>query len=345
MKKCTLCPRNCAVSRADGEIGICGQTKELKVARAALHYWEEPCISGKRGSGAVFFSGCALHCVFCQNHNIANGTAGKVISPERLCEIFLELQEKGANNINLVTPGHFVPQIIPALKRAKRQGLILPVVYNTSSYESVDTVRRLDGLVDVYLPDFKYMSPELSAKYSHAADYSEVAKAALAEMVRQTGEPQFAPEEEAEIESGRRQPEGGEPGSGGESHQKEQEAASPAGKAGADCDVDDPIEAGWLMKRGVIVRHLLLPGCVTDSKAVIKYLYETYGDTIYISIMNQFTPLAGLELYPELNRRVTEEEYEEVVDYAIGLGVERGFIQEGDTAEESFIPEFDCEGV
>jgi len=367
MKKCTLCPRNCAVSRADGETGICGQTKELKVARAALHYWEEPCISGKRGSGAVFFSGCALHCVFCQNHNIANGTAGKVISPERLCEIFLELQEKGANNINLVTPGHFVPQIIPALKRAKRQGLILPVVYNTSSYESVDTIRRLDGLVDVYLPDFKYMSPELSAKYSHAADYSEAAKAAIAEMVRQTGEPQFAPEKEAEIqsgrrqpedgepefapekeaeiESGRRQPEGGEPGSGGESRQKEQEAASPAGKAGADCDVDDPIEAGWLMKRGVIVRHLLLPGCVTDSKAVIKYLYETYGDTIYISIMNQFTPLAGLERYPELNRRVTDEEYEEVVDYAIGLGVERGFIQEGDTAEESFIPEFDCEGV
>lgn len=345
MKKCTLCPRNCAVSRADGETGICGQTKELKVARAALHYWEEPCISGKRGSGAVFFSGCALHCVFCQNHNIANGTAGKVISPERLCEIFLELQEKGANNINLVTPGHFVPQIIPALEQAKRQGLILPVVYNTSSYESVDTIRRLDGLVDVYLPDFKYMSPELSAKYSHAADYSEAAKAALAEMVRQTGEPEFAPEKEAEIESGQRQPEDGESGSGGESRQKEQEAVSPSGKAGADCGVDDPIEAGWLMKRGVIVRHLLLPGCVTDSKAVIKYLYETYGDTIYISIMNQFTPLAGLERYSELNRRVTDEEYEEVVDYAIGLGVERGFIQEGDTAEESFIPEFDCEGV
>lgn len=314
MKKCTLCPRNCMTDRANGETGVCGQTKQLKVARAALHYWEEPCISGKGGSGAVFFSGCPLHCVFCQNHNIANGTAGKPISQERLCEIFLELQEKGANNINLVTPGHFVPQIIPALTCAKRQGLMLPVVYNTSSYESVDTIRRLDGLVDVYLPDFKYMSAELSAKYSHAADYSRTAKAAVAEMVRQTGAAVFAPEEHA-------------------------------GSLADDTTDFDPVEAGWLMKRGTIVRHLLLPGCTEDSKAVIRYLYETYGNTVYISIMNQFTPLAGLERYPELNRRVTDEEYEEVVDYALGLGVECGFIQEGDTAEESFIPEFDGEGV
>lgn len=314
MKKCTLCPRNCMTDRANGETGVCGQTKQLKVARAALHYWEEPCISGKGGSGAVFFSGCALHCVFCQNHNIANGTAGKPISQERLCEIFLELQEKGANNINLVTPGHFVPQIIPALTCAKRQGLMLPVVYNTSSYESVDTIRRLDGLVDVYLPDFKYMSAELSAKYSHAADYSKAAKAAVAEMVRQTGAAVFAPEEHA-------------------------------GSLADDTTNFDPVEAGWLMKRGTIVRHLLLPGCTEDSKAVIRYLYETYGNAVYISIMNQFTPLAGLKRYPELNRRVTDEEYEEVVDYALALGVECGFIQEGDTAEESFIPEFDGEGV
>lgn len=314
MKKCTLCPRNCMTDRANGETGVCGQTKQLKVARAALHYWEEPCISGKGGSGAVFFSGCPLHCVFCQNHNIANGTAGKPISQERLCEIFLELQEKGANNINLVTPGHFVPQIIPALTCARRQGLMLPVVYNTSSYESVDTIRRLDGLVDVYLPDFKYMSAELSAKYSHAADYSKAAKAAVAEMVRQTGAAVFAPEEHA-------------------------------GSLADDTTDFDPVEAGWLMKRGTIVRHLLLPGCTEDSKAVIRYLYETYGNTVYISIMSQFTPLAGLERYPELNRRVTDEEYEEVVDYALGLGVECGFIQEGDTAEESFIPEFDGEGV
>lgn len=311
MKICTLCPRNCAVDRENGERGICGQTEKLKVARAALHYWEEPCISGTKGSGAVFFSGCSLHCVFCQNKNIANGDAGKEISIGRLTEIFLELQQKGANNINLVTPGHFVPQIITALHAAKQQGLTIPIVYNTSSYEEVDTIRRLEGLVDIYLPYFKYMDATLSLRYSHAADYSEVAKATIAEMVRQTGDAVFA------------------------------EPITPTDS----WNEKDPVEAGCLMRRGTIVRHLLLPGQKEDSKAVIRYLYETYGDSIYISIMNQFTPLAGLEKYPELNRRVTEEEYDEVVDYAIAIGVENGFIQEGETAEESFIPEFDGEGV
>lgn len=298
MKKCTLCPRNCAVNREKGEKGVCGQTIEIKAARAALHYWEEPCISGREGSGAVFFSGCPLHCVFCQNRNIVNGTAGKVITVERLAEIFLELQQKGANNINLVTAGHFAPQVISALQSAKKQGLTIPIVYNTSSYENVDTIKRLEGLVDIYLPDFKYMDETLSQKYSHAPDYSRVAKAAIAEMVRQTG---------------------------------------PAVFCGGD-------EEG-LMERGTIVRHLLLPGCTEDSKKIICYLYETYGNHIYISIMNQFTPLEGLEKYPELNRKVTESEYEEVVDYAISLGVECGFIQEGETAEESFIPEFNGEGL
>lgn len=307
MRECRLCPRNCAVDRESGARGFCGQTETLKVARAALHYWEEPCISGAAGSGTVFFSGCALHCVFCQNRDIANGTAGREISAGRLAEIFLELQEKGANNINLVTPGHFVPQITTALAAAKAQGLVLPVVYNTGSYEKVETLRRLEGLVDIYLPDFKYMDTALSAKYSHAPDYSAVAKAAVAEMVRQTGAPVFT---------------------------------------GADVAGDeDPIEAGRLLQRGTIVRHLLLPGQKEDSKAVLRYLHETYGDLIYISIMNQFTPLAGLEQYPELNRRVTEAEYEEVVDYAIEIGIERGFIQEGETAKESFIPAFDGEGV
>lgn len=295
---CTLCPRNCRIDRTAGQTGVCGQTEKLKAARAALHYWEEPCISGEQGSGAVFFSGCALHCVFCQNADIANGTAGKEITRERLAEIFLELQQKGANNINLVTPGHFAPQIVWALERAKRQGLTVPIVYNTSSYENVDIIKSLEGLVDIYLPDFKYMDAKLSAKYSHAPDYSVVAKAAIAEMVRQTGSAEFYENDE-----------------------------------------------DGLMRRGTIVRHLILPGCTEDSKAVIRYLYETYGDRIYISIMNQFTPLAGVERYPELNRRVTEEEYDEVVDYAIGLGVEHGFIQEGGTAEESFIPQFDGEGV
>ena len=296
--KCDLCPRKCLVDRKKGEKGICGQTENLKVARAALHFWEEPCISGDAGSGAVFFSGCPLHCVFCQNENIANGTVGKEISLERLVDFFLGLQGKGANNINLVTPGHFVPQIVKALDQAKKEGLTLPVVYNTSSYETVDTIKRLEGYVDIYLPDFKYMSPVLSKKYSHAPDYAEVAKAAIAEMVRQTGKAVFV-----------------------------------------NGDEDN------LILRGTIVRHLTLPGCMEDSMQILKYLHETYGDTIYISIMSQFTPLSNLEKYPELNRRITDEEYETLVDYAIEIGIENGFIQEGDTAEESFIPAFDCEGV
>lgn len=243
--KCDLCPRKCLVDRKKGEKGICGQTENLKVARAALHFWEEPCISGDAGSGAVFFSGCPLHCVFCQNENIANGTVGKEISLERLVDIFLELQEKRANNINLVTPGHFVPQIVKALDQARKEGLTLPVVYNTSSYETVDTIKMLEGYVDIYLPDFKYMSPGLSKKYSHAPDYAEVAKAAIAEMVRQTGKAVFV-----------------------------------------NGDEDN------LILRGTIVRHLTLPGCMADSMQILKYLHETYGDMIYISIMNQFTPVS-----------------------------------------------------
>ncbi len=296
--KCDLCPRKCLVDWKKGEKGICGQTENLKVARAALHFWEEPCISGDAGSGAVFFSGCPLRCVFCQNENIANGTVGKEISLERLVDIFLELQEKRANNINLVTPGHFVPQIVKALDQARKEGLTLPVVYNTSSYETVDTIKMLEGYVDIYLPDFKYMSPVLSKKYSHAPDYAEVAKAAIAEMVRQTGKAVFVNGEEDN-----------------------------------------------LILSGTIVRHLTLPGCMADSMQILKYLHDTYGDKIYISIMNQFTPLSNLEKYPELNRRITDEEYETLVDYAIDIGIENGFIQEGDTAEESFIPAFDCEGV
>lgn len=297
-QKCTLCPRNCAVDRETGERGICGQTNELKVARAALHFWEEPCISGEAGSGTVFFSGCSLHCVFCQNEAIANGTVGKNITIERLAEIFLELQEKRANNINLVTPGHFIPQIKEALVLAKQKGLNLPIVYNTSSYESIEAIKSLEGFIDIYLPDFKYMDSTLSQKYSHAADYAKVVKDNIAEMVRQTGTPVF----------------------------------------------DERGEEG-ILKRGTIVRHLTLPGCLDDSKAVIRYLHETYGNQIYLSIMSQFTPLPNVSAYPELNRRVTEAEYEELVDYAIELGVEQGFIQEGDVAEESFIPDFDCEGV
>lgn len=302
LENCTLCPRNCKVNRCSGNRGYCGQNAELMVARAALHMWEEPCISGNRGSGTVFFSGCSVKCVFCQNHNIAAGKAGKRITIDRLADIFLELQDKDANNINLVTPTHYGLHIGEAIIKAKKLGLELPIVYNSSGYESVEALKRLDGLIDVYLPDFKYMDSNLGKKYSNIVDYASYAKASLREMVRQVGEPVFSSEATNRVEEG-------------------------------------------IMTRGVIVRHLVLPGCVEDSKKIIQYLFETYKDSIFISIMNQYTPLQQVELIPELNRKLTSEEYDQVVDFAIDLGVENGFIQEGETASESFIPEFNNEGV
>ncbi|MBQ6843850.1 MAG: radical SAM protein [Agathobacter sp.] len=295
---CNLCPRACKVNRNENQTGICKVTSTLKVARAALHHWEEPCISGTKGSGAVFFSGCSLHCVFCQNEEIAQGRAGKEISKERLAEIFLELQEKDANNINLVTPGQYVPDIAWSVESARRQGLHIPIVYNTSSYEKVDTLKQLEGIVDVYLPDFKYYSSELAARYSKAPDYPEVAKRAINEMVRQQPCPVFYEKDGQE-----------------------------------------------LIQNGVIVRQLLLPGQLQDAKNIVKYLYEKYGNQVYLSLMSQFTPLPHVENYPELNRKVSKRTYENYVDYAIALGVENGFIQEDDVAEESFIPLFDGEGV
>ncbi|MCM1190371.1 MAG: radical SAM protein [bacterium] len=295
MTDCTLCPRECHADRLAGQAGFCGQTAALTAARAALHYWEEPCISGSCGSGAVFFSGCCLKCIFCQNSAIALSKFGKTVSTERLSEIFLELQAQGAANINLVTPGHFIPQICLALEQAKAGGLRLPVVYNTGSYEKISSLRLLEGLVDIYLPDLKYYSPGLSAACSHAPDYFLRATEAIREMFRQTGPP-----------------------------------------------VLDP--ASGLMKKGMIVRHLVLPGQVRDSKKILRYLYTTYGDDIYVSIMNQYTPVAA-GLPPEWDRPVTEEEYRRVLTFAEKLGVNRGFIQEGGTAAESFIPAFDGEGL
>lgn len=294
-ENCLLCPRKCGINRRTGQTGVCGVSSEIKVARAALHYWEEPCISGKRGSGAVFFSGCSLHCVFCQNREISDGKAGKVISKERLSDIFMELAVKGANNINLVTPGQYIPDIVWAVNDAKSRGMKLPIIYNTSGYENVTELKLLEGIVDVYLPDFKYMDSALSAMYSRAKDYPSVAKQALSEMVRQ-------------------QP---------------------------DVVIDD---ATGLIQKGVIVRQLLLPGHVNDAKAVLKYLYDTYHDHVYISMMSQFTPIA-LKDYPEINRTVTRREYERLIDYALEIGITNAFIQEGDVAKDSFIPAFDCEGV
>lgn len=295
MRSCTLCPRMCRVDRTAGEKRFCGMGVAVQGARAALHMWEEPCISGKKGSGAIFFSGCTLKCVFCQNREIAEGKYGKEISSQRLTEIFLELQGKGAANINLVTAGHFVVPVKEALLRAKEQGLAIPVIYNSGGYERVETLRFLEPVVDVWLPDFKYMDGRLAREYSKAEDYPQTAKKALEEMVRQAGECRFDKE-------------------------------------------------GYIQK-GVIVRHLILPGHTRDSMEILSYLHKTYGEHIYISVMNQYTPLPQVKDLEPLNRKVTRREYRRVLDFALELGIEQGYFQEGETAKESFIPLFDYEGL
>ncbi len=299
LSSCNLCPRNCRAARMTGGKGYCGQTAEIFAARAALHFWEEPCISGTNGSGTVFFSGCNLRCIYCQNREIALGNQGQAISLERLSQIFLELQEKGANNINLVTPTHYIPQIRFALIAAKKQGLTLPIVYNTGGYEEVESLRMLDGLIDIYLPDLKYRSSAPAARFSNCPDYFEKASLALQEMYRQVGDPVF----------------------------------------------DD---STGLMRRGMIVRHLLLPGQVGESKRVLRWLHDTFGDHVYVSVMNQYTPMpqvANDPAFEDINRRVTNEEYERLLSFAEMIGIERGFLQEGETAKESFIPPFTGEGL
>jgi putative pyruvate formate lyase activating enzyme len=286
---CTLCPRKCGANRAVGETGFCGASDKIKIARSALHFWEEPCISGENGSGTVFFSHCTMKCVFCQNYQISTQNRGYEITIDELSEIFLDLQNQGALNINLVTPTHYVPQIITALKAAKENGLTVPIVYNTSGYENVETLKMLDGLIDIYMPDMKYYSDKYAVKYSAAPRYFQIASDAIAEMHRQTGSPIF--------ENG-------------------------------------------IMKRGVIVRHLMLPGLLFDTKKIMDYLYKTYGDDIYISIMSQYTPLEHIKKYPELDRKLNNKHYEAMVDYCAELGIKNAFIQEGEAALESFIPPF-----
>lgn len=297
LQSCMLCPRKCGINRKLHR-GVCGTDWKIKIARAALHPWEEPCISGSRGSGAVFFSGCALKCVYCQNHEISDGKQGMEVTAEHLTDILLKLQEQGAHNINLVTPTHYSDQLIPVLQSARRQGLSIPIVYNTGGYEEADALKRLEGLIDIWMPDLKYITAETAKRYSGAPDYFETASKAIAEMFRQSGQCLF--------------------------------------------------DQDGMMTKGVLVRHLVLPTHVKEAKAVIKYLYDTYKDTVYISIMNQYTPvLSGKAAadYPELTRSLTKREYERVVDYAISLGISNAFIQEGDVAKESFIPPFDGEGI
>lgn len=294
-EKCSLCPRMCGTDRAAGQKGFCGGGNLVRVARAALHYWEEPCISGESGSGTVFFSGCTMRCVFCQNKEISRGEAGKEITVDRLAEIYLELAAKGANNINLVTPMHYAPQITAALDIARKNGLTLPIVWNTGGWERRESIAAVRDYADIWLSDFKYFDSSLGESLSKAPNYFSVAAAALDQMVKQTCEPVF--------------------------------------------------DENGIMRRGVIVRHLMLPGHLDDTKNVLRFLYENYGDSIWISIMNQYTPMCSDPRFPELSRTVSDEEYNEAIDFACELGIENAFVQEGGTVGESFIPPFDLSGV
>lgn len=294
MEKCNICPRNCNVDRSVA-VGFCSMSDKVKIARAALHMWEEPCISGDVGSGTVFFSGCNMKCVYCQNKDISTGGFGKEITVRQLAQTFLNLQTQGALNINLVTPTHYTLQIVQAVRLARRQGLALPIVYNTSGYEKVETLRLLEGIVDVWLPDFKYIDSKTAKKYSRAADYPQIAMAAIDEMVRRAGQCVF--------------------------------------------------DADGIIQKGVVIRHLVLPTQAEQAKRIVKYLHEKYADKIFISIMSQYTPCTDLSAFPEIDRKTTQAEYDRVVDYAVDIGVENGFIQDGEAASESFIPPFDLEGV
>ena len=295
LKKCNLCPRKCYVNRIDSELGFCNASKDVKIAKVSLHKWEEPCISGTLGSGTVFFSNCNLKCVFCQNHKISHEGTGKTISINRLSEIFLEQQERGALNINLVTPTHYVPQIIEALKLAKSKGLNIPILYNSNSYENVDTIKTLRGFIDVYLPDLKYYKDKYALKYSNAPNYFNTARDAITEMVSQVGDTKF----------------------------------------------DD---AG-IIQKGVIVRHLMLPGLLFDSKKIIDFIYNTFNDSVYISLMNQYTPIQVAIKYPEINKPLNPSHYDALIEYCVNLGITKCFIQESGTASSAFIPDFDLSGV
>ena len=291
-KSCRLCARTCGVDRTSGSYGYCGMSDKVMLARASLHEWEEPIISGDRGSGTIFFSGCSLSCIYCQNREISAGKVGKEVSLDRFSEIMLRLEANGAHNVNLVTPTHYVPSVIYAVEKARKLGLSVPIVYNTSSYDSESTIALLENTVDIYLADLKYHLSLSAEKYSKAQNYVESAKLAIKKMVEKKGR--------AEIKNG-------------------------------------------IMSSGVIVRILLLPGHLAEAKLSCSYLLDTYGDDIYISLMSQYTPSSALA--PPLNRKVTKKEYEELCDYAVKKGLKNGFIQEGESASESFIPAFDFTGI
>lgn len=296
LKKCTLCPRNCNVDRASSSLGFCNATDKVKIARASLHFWEEPCISGTKGSGTVFFSNCNLKCVFCQNHKISHGGFGKEISIEKLSSIFLNLQDRGAHNINLVTPTHYAFQIIKALDLAKKNGLSIPILYNSNGYEKESTIESLKGYIDVYLPDFKYFNDKYAIKYSNCKNYFKYASSSIEKMYMQVGAPSF--------------------------------------------------DSSGLIKKGVIIRHLMLPGLLFDSKKIVDYIYSKFKDNVYLSIMNQYTPIDSLtNKYPEINKTLNPKHYKSFINYCRELGIKNAFIQDSESSSEKFIPDFDLRGI
>ena len=288
LNKCEICPRKCKVNRNNGELGYCKASNKIKIGGYHLHLWEEPIITGKNGSGTIFFSYCNLRCAYCQNYDLSFDSVGEYITIERLSDIMLELQEMQAENVNLVTPTHYIPLIKNSIVLAKEKGLKIPIVYNTSGYESVESLKTLEGLIDIYLPDFKYYDNSLG-KYSSVADYFNITSLALKEMYRQVGKPRY-------------------------------------NKKG-------------MLKKGVIVRHLVLPNNYQDSKKIINYLYQEYKDNIILSIMNQYT-ITKITKYPELNQKVDPKEYDNLIDYAYNLGIRNCFTQEEESQSESFIPKF-----
>lgn len=292
---CNICPRNCNAKRTSPNFGVCKSSLTLKVAKAYPHMWEEPCVSGKKGSGTVFFSNCNLNCVFCQNHEISHEAKGKEITTQRLSEIFLELEEGGCHNINLVNPSHYALQIIEGIELAREKGLKVPIVYNSNGYEKVETLKALEGYIQIYIPDLKYFHDKYAIKYSKAPNYFNIASKAIVEMVNQIGAPQF--------------------------------------------------DENCMMKKGVIIRHLMLPGLLFDSKKVVDYIYKTFGDSVYLSLMNQYTPMHGAKDFPEIDKTLNPKHYDSLIDYCLELGYKNAFIQESGTSSEVYVPDFNLSGV
>ena len=292
--KCNICPRECGIDRYKMN-GVCGANANIKVALASIHNFEEPCISGISGSGTIFFSNCNLRCVYCQNFEISRDGYGKEISVERLAEIMLEQQARGVNNINLVTPTMYVDSIIDAIKIAKSNGLVIPIVYNSSGYEKVETIKKLSGLIDIYLPDFKYATNRLGKRYSGVNNYVESVIPAITEMISQVGKPQF--------------------------------------------------KDNGIMTRGVIIRHMILPNNVLNSKMVLKEIASRFKDNLLVSVMAQYFPSGDASKYPEINRKISKNELKEVEDYMYSLGIENGYIQELGEHEEEYVPNFDLSNI